>query len=353
MQNSFQRILTGALFFAIALVVGTIGYILFGWSPLDAFYMVVITVFGVGYGEVEPLEGAVEKLFTIGVIVAGTSSAIYVVGGFFQMVTEGEILRALDSRRRSREIEDLNSHTIICGFGRIGQILARQLQQAREPLAIVELDPERVQRAEEQGYLIVEGSAAEEAVLYAAGISRAKTLATVLSDDALNVFITLTAREMNPELAILARGEVPSTEKKLRLAGADHIVLPAEISALRLSNLIARPVALDFLATRDEHHHLEALLADLDVQITDIPIPSDSPLLGLTIDKLEVRGNGSFIIVAVRRRDGTTLTHPHYSLVLQVGDTAIVMGHRGDIPQFVRQAAQRRQMRYRGARLRP
>ncbi len=351
MQDSFQRILTGALFFGITLAVGAWGYVLFGWSVLDATYMVVITVFGVGYGEVEPLETAVEKVFTIGVIVAGTSSAVYVVGGLIQMMTEGEINRALDSRRRSREIENLQDHIIICGFGRIGEMLARHLAAAHRSLAIVEIDPEQIQRVAAQGYLFVEGSAADEAVLDAAGISRAQMLVTVLQDDALNVFITLTARELNPDLTILARGELPSTEKKLRLAGADRVVLPAETGALHLANLIIRPVALEFLAAKDERQHLEALLGELDIQFSELSVSSDSPLVGLTIHKLEVRGNGSFIIVAVRRRDGTTLTHPHYSLVLQAGDTVIVLGHRGDLPQFARRSTQRRQMRYRGARL--
>ncbi|NJL02774.1 MAG: potassium channel protein [Spirulinaceae cyanobacterium SM2_1_0] len=351
MQNSLQRILTGTIFFVIALIVGASGYVLFGWSLSDAIYMVVITVFGVGYGEVRPLDTTAERVFTIGVIFAGTSSAVYVVGGFIQMVTEGEIERALDSRRRDREIENLSEHIIICGFGRIGQILARQLTEASQAVVIVEIDPERIQRAVARGYAIVEGSAADEAILAAAGIARAKTLVTVLSDDALNVFITLTARELNPDLIILARGELPSTEKKLRLAGADRVVLPAETSALRLSNLITRPIALEFLAAKDERQHLEALLAEMDIQISELPVPANSPLVGLTINKLELHGNGSFIIVAIRRHDGTTLTHPHYSLVLQAGDTAIVMGHRGDIPRFARRSTQRRQMRYRGARL--
>lgn len=350
MQNSFQRILTGLAFFGMTLVVGTLGYMLFGWSLLNAFYMVAITVFGVGYGEVEPIETPAEKLFTIGIIVAGTSSAVYVVGGFIQMVTEGEINRALDSQRRSREIENLRDHVIICGFGRIAQILARQLTQECVPLAIVEIDPERAQQAADSNYLIVEGSAADEDVLHAAGIARAKILVTVLQDDALNVFITLTARELNPDLTILARGEVPSTEKKLRLAGADRVVLPAEASALHLANLIVRPAALEFLAANSERQRLETLLGELDIQLSELDVPAQSPLVGLSINKLELRGNGSFIIVAVRRQDGTTLTHPHYSLVLQPGDTAIVMGHRGDLPQFTRRSAQRRQMRYRGAR---
>ncbi|PPT08733.1 Potassium channel protein [Geitlerinema sp. FC II] len=236
MHESFQRILTGAIFFLLTIAIAIFGYVLFGWELIDAIYMVIITIFGVGYGEVQPLETPAEKLFTIGVIVAGTSSAVYIVGGFVQMVTEGEINRAFESRRKTQGIERLERHSIVCGFGRMGEILAKKLHEARKPFAIVDNDPDRMALAESLGYLVRLGSAADEEVLKSVGIDRAKCLATVLSDDALNVFITLTARELNPNLTILARGELPSTGKKLQLAGADRIVLPAEIGALQMSN---------------------------------------------------------------------------------------------------------------------
>ena len=129
MQGSFQRILTGTVFFTITIIIAVMGYTLFGWSLLEAVYMVVITIFGVGYGEVQPLETPSQKIFTILVIIAGTSSAVYIVGGFVQMVTEGEINRAFDAHRRDKTISNLNRHVIICGFGRIGQVLARQLAE--------------------------------------------------------------------------------------------------------------------------------------------------------------------------------------------------------------------------------
>lgn len=351
MQGSFQRIVTGTIFFALTVILAVLGYMWFGWTPLEAVYMVVITIFGVGYGEVKPLESPIEKIFTILVIIAGTSSAVYIVGGFVQMVTEGEINRALDTQRKQRSIAGLKDHTIICGFGRIGQVLTNQLTETQQSFLVIDSNPVRVELAENKGYLALEGLATDEAILQAAGIERAKVLATVLPDDATNVFITLTARGLNPKLMILARGELPSTEKKLKLAGADRVVLPAAISAMRLASLIARPTALDFLEQSTELGYLSELLSQIDVQMDELAVAADSLLVGKTVRELEVRGKGTFIVVALRRPDGQTIVHPNQSLVLNSGDTLIILGHQSDIPQFARHYELNPKMRYRGARV--
>lgn len=350
-QQSFRRIFTGAIFFTLTIVTAVVGYISFGWEPLDAIYMVVITIFGVGYGEVRPLESTGQKIFTILVIIAGTSSAVYIVGGFVQMVAEGEINRALEERRKTRGIDSLQQHTIVCGYGRIGQILARKLHEAQQPFAIVENDPDRAERAEASGYLVRLGNATDEEILYSVGIDRAKSLATVLSDDAVNVFVTLTARGLNPNLFILARGEMPSTENKLKLAGADRVVLPATISAMQMANLITHPTAFEFLHQDEGRSTLNELLAQLDLQIHEFTIAADSPTIGKTILDLEVRGQGIFLVVALRQSDGTVVTHPSSNLVLSSGDTVLVMGHRDDFPQFARRQELKQQMRYRGSKL--
>jgi voltage-gated potassium channel len=350
MHGSFRRIFTGAIFFVITSVVAVVGYTLAGWNLLDAIYMVVITIFGVGYGEVRPVDSPTLKIFTILVIIAGTSAAVYMVGGFIQMVTEGEIKRALGARRVARDIETLQQHVIICGFGRIGQILARKMTEAKQPFVIIDSNVERMVKVEEMGYLVRIGNATDEAILLSAGIQRAKFLATALPDDAANVFITLTARGLNPDLVILARGEIPSTEKKLRLAGADHVVLPAAIGALRMAHMITHPAALDFLDQNDGRRNLNEQLAQINVQIDELAIAIDSPLISKTIGDIEVRGKGTFIVVALRKADGTMLIEPDQTIVLAEGDTIIVIGHRGDIPQFAQRYALKRQW-YRGAQL--
>lgn len=349
MQESFKRILTGTITFAFTLVIAVIGYVLFGWTLLDSIYMVVITIFGVGYGEVKPLETAPEKIFTMMVILAGTSSAVYIVGGFIQMVAGGEINRALDSHRKGRDIETLKNHAIICGFGRMGQILAQQLQEDRQQFVIIERESDRVVKAELMGYLVQGGNATDENILISVGIEKARVLATVLPDDAANVFITLTARGLNPSLTILARGELPTTEKKLKLAGADRVVLPAIISGMRMANLITRPTATDFLKSKRDRHYLDELLGQINVQINELAVKKGSTLVNKTIGQLEVRGKGTFIIVALRRPDKTVIKNPERNLVLKPGDTVIVIGHEGDIPQFARFNEMKSKMRYRGS----
>ncbi|NET37456.1 MAG: potassium channel protein [Cyanothece sp. SIO1E1] len=351
MQGAFQRILTGTVFFTLSIVIAVVGYIWFGWTLLDAVYMVVITIFGVGYGEVQPLETPAQRIFTIFVILAGTTSAIYIVGGFVQMVTEGEINRALDANRKQRSIENLENHVIICGFGRIGQVLAKQLTETNQSFVVLDNHPDRIARAEERGYLARSGNATDEALLRAVGIAQAKVLATVLPDDATNVFITLTARELNSKLAILARGEFPATEKKLRLAGADHVVLPANVSGMRMANLIARPTTQGFLDQQDERNQLNDLLAHMDVQMDELTLSVDSPLVSKTVRELAIRGKGALIVVALRRTDGTTIVHPNQSVILNSGDTIIFMGHRSDIPQFARRYDLKHQLHYREAKV--
>ncbi|MEB3359295.1 MAG: NAD-binding protein [Synechococcales bacterium] len=350
MHESFQRFVTGGVFFTLTIVVAVIGYSLLGWDLLDAFYMVIITIFGVGYGEVRPLDTPGERIFTILVIFAGFISVAYIVGGVVQMMMEGEINRALDNHRKLQGIEKMQNHVVVCGFGRIGQILARELQTHSRPFVVIDHDPERIVKAEELGYSAYAGNAADEDVLQFVGIQRAKTLATVLPDDATNVFITLTARELNPDLVIVARGELPATEKKLRLAGANHVVLPASISAQRITNLITRPTAIDFLDESNERTHLDDLLAHIDLQIDELTIPSDSPLVGSTLGQLEIQGSRSLIIVAVRRADGTTQMSPNPACILNGEDTLILMGRRGEIPQLARYHHLKRNLRYRGAR---
>ena len=218
-------------------LVATVGYRLAGWTWIDSIYMVTITIFGVGYGEVNAIDETWLKIFTIVMIFAGCSSLIYVIGGIVQMLTEGEIERMLGKRMQNREIDHLSDHTIICGYGRVGQILAAELQSQGESLVILDRNPERVDLAIEDGFLALVGDAVGDDVLQKVGILRARAFATVLPDDAANVFITLTARDLNESIRIIARAESPSTERKLIRSGATNVVMPAAIGAMRIAQL--------------------------------------------------------------------------------------------------------------------
>lgn len=245
-------------FFAATCAVGTIGYVLAGWHWIDAVYMVTITIFGVGYSEVKPIDDPWLKLFTMGVILAGCSSLIYVVGGIVQMLAEGEVRRMLGVRNRSREIGQLSDHTIICGYGRVGQMLAAELASQGQSLVIIDREGPRVKKALADGFLAVEGDAVEDETLHRAGLYQATTLATVLPDDATNVFITLTARDLSETIRIIARAEAPCTERKLIRSGATNVVMPAAMGAIRIAQLASVQCDHDAAIPEDRYRILSS-----------------------------------------------------------------------------------------------
>ncbi len=344
-----QKVMIGAVFFALSSIVAVVGYWLAGWSLLEAVYMVIITIYGVGYGEVRPIEEPGLKLFTMGVIVAGCTSAIYVLGGFVQMIAEGELNRFLGARRMTKGIEKLTDHVIVCGYGRVGRILANELTAADQAFVLIDTRQDRLQDAETSGQFVIVGDATDEDVLEAAGVGRARVLASVLPDDAANVFITLTARELNPALEIIARGESPSTEKKLLRSGATRVVLPAAIGANRIARLITRPSAEDFLSSAMALDTLNADLDQIGLLLSEVRIPADSDFVGRRLSDVAFGSQAQFVVVALRHRDGTVTRTPEADVELRPDDQVIVLAHGNVIPTLKATVA-KREILYRGAR---
>ena len=222
---------------AVTTMAATVAYVTVGWAWVDALYMVVITIFGVGYGEVGPVETPGMKLLTMAVIGAGCSSMLLVAGGLVQCIAEGEVRRFMGAQKRNREVNRLSDHTIICGFGRVGRVLATELRSRDQACVILDRDPDKVDDAQSLGFLAVEGDATDDNTLQELGLFRARTLATVLPDDSLNLFITLSARDLCESVRIIARAESLSTERKLILGGASHVVMPAVIGAMQIAKL--------------------------------------------------------------------------------------------------------------------
>ena len=352
MSPSLRKVLVGAAFIGLTCAVAVVGYVLAGWGWLEAVYMVVITVFGVGYGEVRPIEDPRLIVFTIFVILAGCSAGIYVVGGFVQMVAEGEIHRAIAERRKSKGIEEISSHVIVCGFGRMGKMLATELSQAQMPLVVLDNNEDRIREAEELGHQVLHGDASDDAILVQAGIHRAQTLATVLSNDAANVFITLSARDLNDQLHIIARGESPATERKLIRSGADRVVLPSSIGALKISNMILRPSTEELLLNSQGQVRWNEELGEIGLQITEVPIDDAMAADQTTVRDVERHGEGGFILVAIKRKDGTFIKNPNAAELLLAGDRLLVLGHQEELPQLVRKVTkQDTGMTYRGVRV--
>ncbi|MEM1069535.1 MAG: potassium channel protein [Planctomycetota bacterium] len=346
------KVLVGIFSFTLICLIAVIGYVLAGWSVGDAFYMVIITIFGVGYGEVQPVQSPALRLLTITVIIAGYAAVIYTVGGFVQILIDGELNRALGVRRMTKGIERLSEHTIICGIGRLGSILAAELHASKKPFVAIDSSIERVRNAEESGYLVIHGDAAEESILEQAGIRRASTVATVLSLDATNLFVTITAREMNPEVTIIARGENPRTEKKLIHTGADKVVLPTAIGAKKMAQLIIRPSAENMLEQIQDQSSMIDDLKQIGLQFDEIQVEPNSPMVDCAISDIEIRSNHGFLIVGIRRSDGTNQINPEPGTKLSAGDVVIALGHQDDIPDLAKRfSAKKTKIVYRGATL--
>jgi voltage-gated potassium channel len=354
LDDAHRRIAQGFVILGCVCLASIVGYMLLGWSLSDAVYMVAITIFSVGYGEVQPVVGAV-RWFTVGVIVLGCSSLIYILGGFFQLIAEGELNRLLGSRKMKKTIEELSGHVIVCGHGRIGRVVTSDLEAGGATVVLVDSDEDRIAAIREAGGYAVFGDATSDAVLVEAGVERARALATVLSDDALNVFITLTARNLNPELRIIARAEDPASDDKMIQAGADKVVLPSTLSGERAAQMILRPAMVDFFADQDLSG-LEQELRGLGVQIEQFEVDGGSSLIGRTVGELESSGDGGFLVVAIRRTGGQLVRNPEKHFTFSEEDSVLFMGHAEDIPNLRKafaianlRPAVRRAVTYRGA----
>lgn len=330
-----RNLVYGLSFMAVVMVLGIIGYRIAGWDWSDSVYMVVISIFTVGYGEVRPIHEEGLRGLTMGVIAFGCFSVIFVSGAFVQVLLEGQIRRALGDRRMSAELKKLNHHTIICGYGRIGRMVAADLKSVQRPFVIVDKDARRLEAAREAGYLTLEGEATEESILLEAGVIRASVLATVLPSDAMNVFITLSARDLNPELTIIARGEDPATERKLIQAGADRVVLPAHIGAERITHLILFPEAAELIDDAEKSHHLKEELGDLGLEMEEAVIPKYSPFAGKSIAELESMHSGAVIVVAVHRKAGGTELRPARETILQAGDGVVAVSRGSNLAKLL------------------
>jgi len=349
-SEPIRKIIAGVGTFLVVCVIAVVGYMAAGWRLDDSIYMVIITIFGVGYGEVHPIESTGLRALTIAIIVGGYGALLYTAGGFMQMVVDGELNKALGARKMTRDIERLTEHTIICGVGRMGSILARELAAAGKPFVIIDNNERRLQTASEFGYLVIDGDATEEHALECAGIARAQVVATMLSDDATNVFVTITAREMNPEAMIIARGENPATERKLLRCGASRVILPTAIGATKVAHLIMRPTAENMLEQLASHGSINEELGQIGLQFDELRVAPASSIANKLLNEIEVRSNHGFLIVGIRHANGETELNPPGTTELTPGDVVIVLGHNDDIPQLAeRFAVQATKLTYRGA----
>ncbi len=306
------------LAFSIILI-GTLGYMsIERWNFLDSLYMTIITLTTVGYDEVHKIS-PYGRIFTMFLVFSGVGIILYVASSVAQGIVEGRLREVLGRRKLENKIKKLKNHYIICGYGRVGSTICNEIASKSIPFVVIERDPAIVQKADENDYLYLQGEAADENVLIKAGIERAKGLVSAVGSDAENVFVTLTARSINPNLRIVARACEEDSSKKLIKAGADKVVSPHGTAARRIAQSILRPTISDFIELAVHGHSLE-------FQMEEILVGKGSNLKNLTLQESDIRQDLNVIVIGIRRTSGEMMFNPSAQTKIMEGDTLIVLG---------------------------
>jgi voltage-gated potassium channel len=308
--RSFVLIVLGAI------ALGTLGYVIIeGWSVSDALFMTVSTLATVGFGEVRPLDDA-GRAWTIVLIVGGVG----IIFGTIGIVAEAVVTEVSSTRREvkrmAEQVAALHDHYILCGYGRVGSTVARELVHGGQRVVVVDIEPASLDHASRDGHLVVEGDATEDAILRAAGVERARGLITTIDSDANNVYVTLSARALSPHLFIVGRANAEGSEAKILQAGADRVVSPYTMAGRRIAELALRPRVADFIDAALSHGELAFSMEELEVRV-------GGPLEGRTV--AELRGGGIFAL-AVVTGPGTYEANPPDGRRLAAGESLVVSG---------------------------
>lgn len=323
-MSSSKKIILSVLVLLFLFFGGTSGYMLIeGWNFLDALYMTVITLATVGFGEVHEVSRA-GRIYTIFLIFAGVGFIGYAIGAVTQFMVEGRIRAILGRRKLNRQIDRLKNHYIVCGYGRIGRVLCRSLKSKPVDVVVIERNEALVPNMDEDGILYIRENASEESTLVKAGIHRAKGLIAVLATDIDNVFLILTARQLNPSLYIVARASNQETKQKLKAAGADTVEAPYEIGASAMAQRILRPTVTNFL-------DLAISYKTQDIQMEEIPVSASSTLVGIMLKDSGIRQNYNLIIIAIKKADESMHFNPSFETVIQTNDTVIAVGQEKNL----------------------
>jgi len=309
---------------------GTIGYMVIEqWDILDALYMTIITLTTVGYREVHPLSNA-GRIFSIVLMLSGVGAMFYALGVGARIVLEGEIREILGRKRLSKKIESMRNHYIICGYGRMGSIICKELKHYKAQFVVIEANPDVV-ASMDGDILCLQGDATHDSVLREAGIERAKGLISVLSSDADNLYVVLSARGLNPNLMIVARASEEGAEQKLLRAGADKVVSPYYIGGLRIAHTVLKPAVVDFIefATRGRH---------IELQMEEINVTGKAKIKDQTLHESGIGEKLGIIIVAIKRADGEMVFNPTSKSIIREGDTLIAMGEATQLQELEKMA---------------
>lgn len=333
-EMNFSGVLRGLVFLGLVLLAGTLWFWTMeeGYTPLEALFMTVITVSTVGYQEVHQLDRS-GQIFVVVLIIAGLTVLTYTLGSVGRVIIEGSLHRYVGRQRMAREIGSIKDHFVICGHGRMGQILCEELQREGVPFVVIDGDPDTAEQLRGIGYKVVEGDVTEDEVLMRAGVPRAKGLVAVVSRDVDNLYITLSARQMcresNPGLYILSRATDNSAGEKIRRAGADRVISPYVIGGMRLVQALLRPTVSDFV-------DIATQTGGLDLMFEELKIGASANLGGVAIKDSGIRKSFDVIIIAIKKATGQMVFNPGPDVVLEVQDVLITMGDKGQLKRLAR-----------------
>jgi voltage-gated potassium channel len=322
MNRLARRFLYIVVAIGATLTIGTVGFaVIMGYPLFDAFYMTLTTMTTVGYGDTLSHTG---RIFNAFLIIIGVTTIFVAMGAMTQTIIEFEFGDAIGKRRNKRMIDKLKDHYIICGYGRVGRGAADELHHAGVPFVVVDINPERVERAMLGGMLAVAADSTRDETLHQVGIERACGLVAALATDADNLFVLLSAKVLNPKIYVAARAAEEGAEKKMRRAGADAVFAPYSITGHRLAQSLLRPHVVQFLdfTTKD---------IGMDVSIEQVRVSGGSEMAAKTIREMQLRRNVGVIVMAIRRKDGTMLFNPPADSAVEAGDFLIVMGKQEDL----------------------
>jgi voltage-gated potassium channel len=309
------------------IIIGTVGFHLIeGWSLIDSFYVCIATLSTVGYGDFAP-ETTAGKFFAVGVIVFGVGMMFYTLVLLAETFIEGRVRILLGRGKLEKIIEKMENHYIICGGGRIGFLICRELMAGKVPFLIIDNNPDVIQKAQEEGFVYAKGDATQDKALLGAGIKRAKGIICVLPSDAENLYVILTAKELNQKIYIMARSEEEESEHRLLRAGADKVMSPYTLGGVRMAMAIMRPAMLDFIEITTSRQSLE-------LRMEEISICKNSSFISKTLEDSGIRKRFGLIIVAVKKDSGKMIFNPMANYVIEEGDRLISMGEDENVKQF-------------------
>ncbi len=318
-RDAINRLLRAGVALVLLVVVGTAGYMrIEGWNFSDSLYMVYITMSTIGFTEVRELDNA-GRLWTALIGLGGIGTFAYAASSLIELAVEGTVRGYFRNRRMRNEIDKLENHYILCGFGRVGREVAEELVSENVPFIVVDRNESVVARCRSEGYLAITGSGYDDEVLESAGTRRARGLIAAVASDADNVFITLSARRLNPRLHIVARYNSDESAAKLTMAGADRTLSPHYIGGRHLASLATRPSVVDFLDVISHGGGIE-------FRLEEFTVPEDSWLSERTLGRLDISRQTGARVLAIRKDGGKFNTNPTGQDRISAGDTLIVLG---------------------------